>query len=234
MYSHSVIFLLNEKSDIKHLGISCQIEADAEMVREAVSNSKDIKNVDLVKLTAGLQERADQLGNRRFSDSTTTDKSECSDSSYTFASLFHNDSSQLECEGTVSIGGRRRSCRRPSRRPSRRGSVIDRLANKQLVTLYSRGSNSSDLVFSRGHFLGDVTIMMTGFLLHRVDSSVNVYGDDGPELKEDEKSKLIHDSTLVAGVDGCIVLEFSKSKLIPFFDDHPGLLLSFMGTHVVI
>jgi hypothetical protein len=232
MYSHSVIFLLNEKSDIKHLGISCQIEADAEMVREAVSNSKDIKNVDLVKLTAGLQERVDQLGGRRYSDSTTTEKSECSDSSYTFASLFRNDSSQWECEGSVAIGGRRRSCRRASR--SRRGSVIDRLANKQLVNLYSRGSNSSDLVFSRGHFLGDVTKMMAGFLLHGVDPTVNVYDDGGPELNVDEKSKLIHDSTLVAGVDGCIVLEFSKSKLIPFFDDHPGLLLSFMGTHVVI
>lgn len=204
------------------------------LVDENILTPKDANTVDLIKLSTGLQQRADQLGSRRYSDSTT-DKSECSDSSYTFASLFHNDPSQVESEGNVPNGGRRRSGCRANRRGSRRGSLTDRLANKQLVNMYSRGSNSSGLVFSRGHFLGDVTKMMAGFLLHRIDPNTNVYTDGGgPQHSEERKSSLIHDSTLVAGSDGCIVLEFSKYKLIPFFDDHPGLLLGFMGTHVVL
>lgn len=199
-----------------------------EVFDDDILESNRANNVDLIKLTAGLQQRADQLGSRRFSDSTV-DRSDCSDSSYTFASLFHNETSQHESEGSVPTEGRRRSGHTPNRRNSRRAFITDRLANKQLVDMYSRGSNSSGLVFSRGHFLGDVTKMMTGFLLHKIDPNVNDYGDGGAS-----ESSLIHDSTLVAGNDGCIVLEFSKHKLIPFFDDHPGLLLGFMGTHVVL
>ena len=45
---------------------------------------------------------------------------------------------------------------------------------------------------------------------------------------------IVHNSTLAAGKDGCVALVFSKSSLIPLFDEHPGLLLSLLGTQVVL
>jgi hypothetical protein len=50
----------------------------------------------------------------------------------------------------------------------------------------------------------------------------------------DDDNHVIHSSTLTAGKDGCIVLVFPKSTLIPFLDDYPGLLLSLLGTQVVV
>ncbi|KAL3902907.1 MAG: hypothetical protein SGARI_005620, partial [Bacillariaceae sp.] len=41
----------------------------------------------------------------------------------------------------------------------------------------------------------------------------------------DDDSHVFHTSTLTAGKDGCVVLVFPKSSLIPFLDDYPGLLL---------
>jgi hypothetical protein len=45
---------------------------------------------------------------------------------------------------------------------------------------------------------------------------------------------VMHSSTLTAGKDGCVVLVFPKMSLIPFLDEFPGLLLSLLGTQVVI
>jgi hypothetical protein len=39
---------------------------------------------------------------------------------------------------------------------------------------------------------------------------------------------------LTAGKDGCVVLVFPKASLIPFLDEFPGLLLSLLGTQVVV
>jgi CRP-like cAMP-binding protein len=50
----------------------------------------------------------------------------------------------------------------------------------------------------------------------------------------DDDSHVVHSSTLTAGKDGCVVLVFPKSTLIPFLDDYPGLLLSLLGTQVVV
>jgi CRP-like cAMP-binding protein len=45
---------------------------------------------------------------------------------------------------------------------------------------------------------------------------------------------VVHSSTLAAGKEGCVVLVFPKTSLIPFLDEYPGLLLSLLGTQVVV
>ena len=44
----------------------------------------------------------------------------------------------------------------------------------------------------------------------------------------------VHSSTLAAGKDGCVVMVLQKASLLPFLDAHPGLLLSLLGTQVVV
>ena len=143
---------------------------------------------------------------------------------------------------------------------SKRGSVLRRRssrarrANKVLGRLYNRRAFTGGLVFSRGHFLGDVSKMVAGLLCTDLTES-----DDGPEygfgdqvesagadesiqdtiagstiLEEGEQQHITHSSTLTAGKDGCVVLVFPKSSLIPFLDQFPGLLLSLLGTQVVV
>jgi len=146
---------------------------------------------------------------------------------------------------------------------SKRGSVLRRRssrarkANKVLGRLYNRRAFTGGLVFSRGHFLGDVSKMVAGLLstdLHLADADAN---DDGPAYgfgdqvegadesiqdtiagstipEEGEQQQINHSSTLTAGKDGCVVLVFPKSSLIPFLDQFPGLLLSLLGTQVVV
>jgi len=54
-------------------------------------------------------------------------------------------------------------------------------------------------------------------------------------IHERESDRLVvHSSTLAAGKEGCSVIVFPKESLIPFLDDYPGLLLSLLGTQVVV
>jgi CRP-like cAMP-binding protein len=149
---------------------------------------------------------------------------------------------------------------------SRRASVIRRrssrarFANKVLGRLYSRRAFTGGLVFSRGHFLGDVSKMVAGLLSS--EGQTEVHGDDGAPSygfgdhreglppasdrlfdsvvsdmvihEQEEDHYIMHNSTLTAGKDGCVVLVFPKSSLIPFMDEYPGLLLSLLGTQVVV
>lgn len=138
----------------------------------------------------------------------------------------------------------------------RRRSSRDRFANKVLGRLYSQRIFTSDLVFSRGHFLGDVSKMVAG-LLSRVrdddeeepdDDSLNFgYGDkaEGIDPTKDAVGEItiheragdelvVHNTTLAAGENGCVVIIFPKASLIPFLDEYPGLLLSLLGTQVVV
>lgn len=57
---------------------------------------------------------------------------------------------------------------------------------------------------------------------------------EGPmTIHEQEDDKLsTHSTTLAAGKNGCVVLAFPKSSLIPLLDEYPGLLLSILGTQV--
>jgi len=212
-----------------------------------------VDNHDYTKLSMGLQRRADTLGSyrttvtrptkqevesRRYSDS---DRSELSDS----VSGYDETSNDLElAEKTKKISF------------DRRRSSIDRNANKQLVRLYNRRAYTAGLVFSIGHFLGDISKMVAGLLssdyndlaYYEDDNSSAKYGF-GEKHEENKNSRKIgettiqehegdqpinHTSTLSAGKNGCVVLVFSKASLIPFFDEHPGLLLSLLGTQVVL
>jgi len=134
-----------------------------------------------------------------------------------------------------------------TRRPSK-----NRFANKVLGRLYNRRAFASGLVFSRGHFLGDIEKMVEGLLSSAqsegdskrgnyddFDSSFN-FGENEDTLSLDTLTIMegnqhtAHTSTLAAGKDGCVVLILPKASLIPFLDAHPGLLLSLLGTQVVV
>lgn len=139
----------------------------------------------------------------------------------------------------------------------RRRSSRARKANKVLGRLYNRRAFTGGLVFSRGHFLGDVSKMVAGLLSSDLAESNG--SDDGPAYgfgdqvegtcadesiqdtvagstipEEGEQQQIAHSSTLTAGKDGCVALVFPKSSLIPFLDQFPGLLLSLLGTQVVV
>lgn len=136
----------------------------------------------------------------------------------------------------------------------RRRSSRARFANKVLGRLYSRRAFTGGLVFSRGHFLGDVSKMVAGTLSSdataldtQSDQSFPTYGfgnkTEGSQEKPGQLSDMVihendslsvHTSTLTAGKEGCVVLVFPKDALIPFLDEYPGLLLSLLGTQVMV
>jgi hypothetical protein len=131
-----------------------------------------------------------------------------------------------------------------------------RFANKVIGRLYNRRAFTAGLVFGRGHFLGDISKMVAGLVTSDEDSQVISVGDDSsvprygfgeePDLSRCDESmndviyedgdavQAVHSSTLAVGKDGCVVLVFPKASLIPFLDEYPGLLLSLLGTQVVV
>jgi hypothetical protein len=138
-----------------------------------------------------------------------------------------------------------------------RKKIKDRLASKVLGRLNNRRANTAGLVFSRGTFLGDVSKMVARLLSYDYDGDKLVRDDDSSfafgfgdmsepsvdrtgrsaheTIHEAESDRLVvHNSTLAAGKDGCSVIVFPKSSLIPFLDEYPGLLLSLLGTQVVV
>ena len=107
---------------------------------------------------------------------------------------------------------------------------------------------TNNLIFSRGTFLGDVSKMVAKRLHssekgNRADDHDLGYGY-GEETTNIENEMIIqegegdnidlHSSTLAAGKDGCVVVVFPKVSLITFLDEYPGLLLSLLGTQVMI
>ena len=143
------------------------------------------------------------------------------------------------------------------REDATRRSSKNRFANKVLGRLYNRRAVASGLVFSRGHFLGDIEKMVEGLLSSHSDgdSAKNIYdqefnlNDQAYKLAENDDALSLdtmtihelegsqytaHTSTLAAGKDGCVVLILPKTSLIPFLDAHPGLLLSLLGTQVLV
>jgi len=172
----------------------------------------------------------------------------------------HDDFSQSS-DGQSSAGlGSLEDDRDRRSKLTRRRSSRARFVNKTLVRLYDRRAFTGGLVFSKGHFLGDVSKMVAGLLSSSGESSVNVDvgapGDEMPsygfgEKKEakrnenenlsnmviherDEESRILHTSTLTAAQQGCIVLVFPRGSLTEFLDAHPGLLLSLLGTQVIV
>lgn len=139
---------------------------------------------------------------------------------------------------------------------SQRQLSKNRFANKVLGRLYNRRAFATGLVFSRGHFLGDIEKMVEGLLsssnsytendeTYRYSDTLEQFGfgKDGDSMSLDAMTiqememghnTPAHSSTLAAGKDGCVVLILPKASLIPFLDAHPGLLLSLMGTQVLV
>lgn len=213
---------------------------------------------DYAKLSRGLQKRADILNKKEFGTKSAENQE------YVYQMVEDDDSLQnpdhvlLDFEGDES--GRSTDSRDRPVSLGRRRSSKARFANKVLGRLYSRRAFTGGLVFSRGHFLGDVTTMVAGLLSLEKDADVYLKSDDSldpvygfgekiegstdsqnqlqtvNEMNEHDGNELavVHNSTLTAGKEGCVVLVFPKASLIPFLDEYPGLLLSLLGTQVVV
>lgn len=116
-------------------------------------------------------------------------------------------------------------------REERMRNARDRFANKVLGRLYARKAYTSGLVFSRGHFLSDTSRMVSGSLAFiekgdtpdNMDDSVHSHGEHH-----------CHSSNITAGPDGCAVMVFPRASLISFLDAYPGVLLSLLGTQIVV
>ena len=119
-------------------------------------------------------------------------------------------------------------------------------ANKVLGRLYNRQEFNIGLVFSRGHFLGDISKMVAGLLSKEDDDGSNRPGSGGTQYtlrdnsatslgtKADDHREAVHSTSIAAGEDGCEAYLFHKECFIPFLDLYPGLLLSLLGTHAVV
>jgi len=200
--------------------------------------SHDYASRDYATLSRNLQERAEKLQKQESVGSGI--------SGYSGDSASDGETFDFDVEATDEEGRRRSSLLR--RRSSRA-----RQANKVLGRLYSRRAFTGGLVFSQGHFLGDVSKMVAGLLSADFTSDGGNenelqygFGDKSEsnhtesalatitEAMVDGSHSTIHNSTLTAGKDGCVVLVFPKTTLIPFLDEYPGLLLSLLGTQVVV
>lgn len=168
------------------------------------------------------------------------------------SSSHQRDDSFTQCEHALAELGMDADAK--EKRPSltKRRSSRARFANKVLGRLYSRRAYSDGLVFGSGHFLGDVSKMVAGLVSSDAESPVGReddcsssvpaygFGENRSESKDitiyeqGVEEHLVHSSTLAAGKEGCVVLVFPKMSLIPFLDEYPGLLLSLLGTQVVV
>lgn len=208
---------------------------------------------DYAKLSRGLQKRADILSKQKAGKSGTDKHEELSEDDDSAQNL-ENVFLDLETDDS----GKATDSRDHHLSLARRRSSRARFANKVLGRLYSRRAFTGGLVFSRGHFLGDVSKMVSPLLSMDADSDhyPNNEDADGADYGFGEKMNgtrdvshrilqtvqeqsssefaIVHSSTLTAGKDGCVVLVFLKPSLIPFLDEYPGLLLSLLGTQVVV
>jgi hypothetical protein len=109
----------------------------------------------------------------------------------------------------------------------------DRFANKVLARLYARHAYTEHLEFSRGTFLCDTSRMVSGDL-----ATIHTTAWDQMSNRASIGSSIgdhhCHTSNLVAGPQGCLVLVFPRSTLVPFLDNNPGVLLCLLGTKAVV
>ena len=219
---------------------------------------------DYVKLCRGLQKRADLLNKIEGSNSGSGLSLEGHDLFIDLDGSHQIDNVSLDMDDDEKVVDDKDRRLYMARRRSSRA----RFANKVLGRLYSRRAFTGGLVFSRGHFLGDVSKMVAGLLsrdFEPTDSShVDEFDDDDstdPKYGFGEKTDsgidrassshhgslsdmviheqsgnehIVHSSTLTAGKEGCVVLVIPKESMIPFLDEYPGLLLSLLGTQVVV
>mmetsp|Transcript_30916 Transcript_30916/g.74283 ORF Transcript_30916/g.74283 Transcript_30916/m.74283 type:complete len:1382 (+) Transcript_30916:179-4324(+) len=107
----------------------------------------------------------------------------------------------------------------------------DKFVNKVLARLYSRQAYTQNMVFSRGCFLCDTSRMISGDL-----ATINKMGGRSSSIASggSNNDHHCHTSTMLAGKQGCVAMVFPKSSLVPFLDSNPGLLLSLLGTKVLV
>lgn len=232
--------------------------SQGETKTNSVSNSLT-DTEDFHRLSRGLQKWAErhESGNehdrRRRGSSSTDNSPEISLHDFCDATIVQEEKDKkmtAERKGSSASDLNNSTAENMSRRDS--STSKNRFANKVLGRLYNRRAFASGLVFSRGHFLGDIEKMVEGLLSshsHSEEGQQNCdeleqfgFGDNEDTLSLDTMTiheqeggqHTAHSSTLAAGKDGCVVLILPKASLIPFLDAHPGLLLSLLGTQVVV
>lgn len=109
----------------------------------------------------------------------------------------------------------------------------DKFANKVLARLYSRRAYSEHLIFSRGQFLSDTSRMVSGNLAN-INRATGVETRSRSSFTSNSHDHHSHTCNLMAGAQGCVVMVFPRSTLVPFLDNNPGLLLCLLGTQVVV
>jgi hypothetical protein len=112
--------------------------------------------------------------------------------------------------------------------PHSSGGQRDKFANKVLARLYSRHAFTEHLLFSRGNFLCDTSRMVSGNL-----ANANAIGSR-TSIGNTASGDHYHTSNMIAGHDGCLVYVFPRSSLVSFLDSNPGVLLSLLGSQVVV
>eukprot|EP00934_Nitzschia_sp_Nitz4_P003635 Nitzschia sp. Nitz4//scaffold3_size479765//412909//416775//NITZ4_000177-RA/size479765-augustus-gene-1.625-mRNA-1//-1//CDS//3329550989//3625//frame0 len=120
-----------------------------------------------------------------------------------------------------------------SQRKTLSGDHRDKFANKVLARLYSRRAYTDRLVFSRGHFLSDTSRMVSGTLA-KLSTVTPRSHQTRSTMWTGHTDQHCHTSSLAAGEQGCVVMLFPRSTLVPFLDSNPGLLLCLLGTQVVV
>jgi hypothetical protein len=132
-------------------------------------------------------------------------------------------------EGSINtFGGSARYSREDSSRVNH-----DRFANKVLARLYSRRAYTKGMIFSRGNLLSDTSRMVSGDL-----ASIN--RSIGDSVRTSISSAVgpvdhhCHTSNMVVGAQGCTAMIFPRATLVPFLDSNPGVLLTLLGTQVVV
>jgi hypothetical protein len=109
------------------------------------------------------------------------------------------------------------------------GAQRDKFANKVLARLYSRRAYTEYLLFSRGNFLCDTSRMVSGDL-----ARTNAMGSRTSLGNMTHGDHYYHTTNMIAGHDGCLVYVFPRSSLVSFLDSNPGVLLSLLGSQVVV
>jgi hypothetical protein len=111
----------------------------------------------------------------------------------------------------------------------------DRFANKVLARLYARHAYTEHLVFSRGTFLCDTSRMVSGDLA-TIDTAASDHESSTNRMSIGSVvgDHHCHTSNLMAGPQGCVVMVFPRSTLVPFLDNNPGVLLCLLGTKAVV
>jgi hypothetical protein len=107
----------------------------------------------------------------------------------------------------------------------------DKFSNKVLARLYARQAYTENLVFSRGCFLCDTSRMISGDLANIHKTGMRNGSIGSTSSFNDHHS---HTSSMIAGKDGCVAMVFPKGSLLQFLDANPGMLLSLLGTKVLV